>query len=90
MWYKKRPIPVTAKQWFKDGDHPKVIGLCKLHMVAGPDEVPVRYVIQTAEGSMAVTPGCWIVGPGHSGEYWPVRDDIFRATYEPCDPPEIK
>lgn len=30
---------------------------------------------------MTVKPGVWIVGPGYSGEYWPVQDEIFQATY---------
>ena len=38
--------------------------------------------IETLEGDMRVCPGTWVVGPGAKGEFWPVRDDIFQATYE--------
>lgn len=88
QWYKKKPLPVTAVQWFKDGDHPLVIGYDRHWLIAGPEETPVNFGIHTAEGHMEVKPGVWIVGPGYSGEYWPVQDDIFRATYEPCDAPQ--
>jgi hypothetical protein len=83
-WYRKKPIPVTATQWFKHGDHPEVTGYDENWLIAGEDETPVNFGIHTLEGHIKVTPGCWIVGPGYSGEYWPVQDDIFRATYEPC------
>ena len=38
--------------------------------------------IETLEGAMHYQPGDWILGPGAGGEFWPVRDDVFRATYE--------
>ena len=38
-------------------------------------------LIATLEGSMAASPGCWII-KGVKGEFYPCRDDIFEATYE--------
>ncbi|WP_431881844.1 PGDYG domain-containing protein [Micromonospora chalcea] len=38
--------------------------------------------IDTLEGGHRVCPGDWIV-TGVQGERWPVKPDIFRATYEP-------
>jgi hypothetical protein len=76
--YVKKLMPVTAVQWFKDGDHPKVVSYYK---IAG-FFVRKHYGIPTLEGMMEVKPGDWIVGPGADGEYWPVKDNIFRNTYE--------
>lgn len=76
MKYRKKPISVNAVQWFKDGDHPRVIRFVYEH---GNVE---RFGIQTLEGSMWVKPGDWIVGPGAKGEYWPVDNEIFQMTYE--------
>ena len=39
-------------------------------------------VIETREGDMTLTPGNWLIR-GLSGEYYPCRQDIFEATYEP-------
>ena len=71
--YRKKPITVDAVQWFKHGDHPEV----RTHPWRGD-----AGWIPTLEGSMDVYPGSWIVGPGAEGEFWPVKDSIFKATYE--------
>jgi hypothetical protein len=73
--YVKRPMPVEAVQWFKEGDHPKV-------WVSYLDKDTYHGFIETPEGLMKVVIGSWIVGPGYAGEYWSVKDDIFRNTYE--------
>ena len=41
-------------------------------------------LILTLEGEMLCRPGDWIVR-GVKGEYYPVRPDIFAATYEPAE-----
>jgi hypothetical protein len=79
MKYRKKPIVVDAVQWFKDGDHPSVLRFNY------DFDGSFKYGIQTLEGTMWITPGCWIVGPGAQGEYWPVQDYIFKQTYEPVD-----
>lgn len=38
-------------------------------------------IVTTLEGSLQGKQGCWVV-KGALGEFYPVRDDIFRATYE--------
>jgi hypothetical protein len=73
--YVKRPMPVEAVQWFKEGDHPKV-------WTSYLNKDTYHGFIETPEGIMKVVIGSWIVGPGYAGEYWPVKDDIFRNTYE--------
>ncbi|AMS02680.1 hypothetical protein BJD55_gp086 [Gordonia phage Yvonnetastic] len=38
--------------------------------------------IATLEGLMTVKPGDWVVR-GIAGEFYPVKDSIFRDTYDP-------
>lgn len=40
--------------------------------------------ITTLEGTMKAMPGDWII-KGVKGEYYPCKNDIFEATYEPAD-----
>lgn len=47
-----------------------------------------RLTIHTLEGKMTGTLGDWIVR-GAMGEFWPVRGDIFAATYRPATAEEM-
>ena len=40
--------------------------------------------IPTLEGVMRATPGDFII-KGVQGEFYPIKDSIFRETYEPVD-----
>ena len=71
MKFRKKPVVIEATQWFKHGDHPKV-----LHH---PE--PIHGFINTLEGMMLVSPGDWII-TGVKGEHYPCKPDIFEATYE--------
>lgn len=44
-------------------------------------ETPIM-LIRTLEGTMAASPGDWIIR-GVEGEFYPCKPDIFMATYEP-------
>ena len=77
--YVKRPIEVEATQWFKLGDHPKVVGDNILH-VSG-DVFEEDGFIGTLEGVMRVRAGDWII-TGIKGEYYPCKDEIFKETYQ--------
>ena len=50
----------------------------------GIDPSDGRLMIATLEGVMYANLGDWIIR-GVAGEFYPCRDDIFRATYEPVD-----
>lgn len=73
MKFRKKPVVIEAKQWFKEGDHPKV-----WLDVAG------KAFVNTLEGVHIVTPGDWII-TGIKGEHYPCKPDIFAATYEPVE-----
>lgn len=92
MKYIKKPIPVEAVQWLKDGDHAAVV-TCGCTTYTDPvtknttgqccSDCGKRF-IQTKEGRLHVEAGVWIVGPGAAGEYWPVQNKIFFDTYTPA------
>lgn len=81
MKYRKKPIEIEAIQW--DGENTTEI----LEFVGGNGfyqklDVP-HMVIYTLEGRMYAQVGSWIV-KGIKGEFYPVRPDIFEASYEPA------
>jgi hypothetical protein len=43
--------------------------------------------IETLEGVMRANVGDWII-KGVKGEFYPVKPDIFEATYEPAEDPQ--
>lgn len=88
MKYIKRAIPVEAVQWRTYGDHPAVEFPSDEYAHLRPcSGLRNAGIIRTLEGVLVVSEGDWVLGPGPAGEYWPVRDDIFRATYEPASEP---
>jgi len=76
MKFRKKPVVIEATQWFKDGDHPKVMPMARGY------ESPTKGRISTLEGQMEVTPGDWII-TGVKGEHYACKPDIFEQTYEP-------
>ena len=84
-WFQKRPIRVQAVKFVGDN-------LREIKEFTGyTDDEPTvdhcdEFIIETLEGDMAASVGDWIVC-GVSGEYYPVKPDIFDKTYEPVDGP---
>ena len=73
MKFRKKPVVIEATQWFKNGDHPRVV----VDKHEGP-------YIATLEGAMRVNFGDWII-TGVKGEHYPCKPDIFAATYEAAE-----
>ncbi|CAB4189843.1 hypothetical protein UFOVP1288_19 [uncultured Caudovirales phage] len=67
----RKTATIRAVQWFKPGDHPAVEPYADQHGWC-----------PTLEGGHVVTPGDWIA-TGIKGEHWPIKPDVFAATYEP-------
>lgn len=67
---KKMPWPEGVKPWpkIKDG------------FAYQPRDMSFGYV-ETLEGEMHVQAGDWIA-TGIEGEKWPIKDSIFKKTYE--------
>ena len=71
--YRKKPIVIEAEQWDIDKDIEGVTYINLNNQQMG--------VIQTLEGHMIVSLGDWII-TGIKGEKYPVKDEIFKITYE--------
>jgi hypothetical protein len=83
--FRKKPTVVEAVQWFKAGDHPEVKQFHRVNHPHVPLDSDYYWGIDTFEGTMNVSPGDWIVGPGAEGEFWPVKPSVFEKTYEPVE-----
>lgn len=81
--YRKRPVEVAAIQYLPPTNCEAVWKFLgwewpEGHDNCGPD---VPCFIPTLEGEMEASAGDWIVR-GAKGEFYPVKPDIFEATYE--------
>ena len=93
--YRKKPVVIEAVQWTGE-NLAEVLAFTGKH----PDwdkwfdsfeqyEDYVRvdgsvFKIKTLEGTMAASPGDWII-KGVNGEFYPCKPDVFAATYEEAD-----
>ena len=85
MKFRKRPIEVWAEPiiW---GNWSRLWELAEGNIKGRSVDGRLVVDVRTLEGTVTVTEGNWLVR-GIRGEVYPVRDDIFRATYEPLDSP---
>lgn len=83
--YRKKPVEIEARQ-FPQGavgdEHYRLATWCggelSDHFTEGP-----RIEITTIHGEKAIArPGDWIVPEPQAGRFYPIKDDIFQATYE--------
>lgn len=79
--FRKRPIVIEAMRWTGDNFGAVVDFLGE--DFAGADRGPAfdEVAIATLEGPITASLGDWIIR-GVAGEFYPIKDDIFRATYE--------
>lgn len=85
--FRKRPVEVEAVRVTDDpADIADFLHRCEKTAAAGAFQDPASgdVHIGTLEGVMHAGPGDWIVR-GVRGELYPVRGDIFEATYEPVE-----
>ncbi len=80
--FTKKPLTIEAVQWTGDNldeiqafdpDHRRILGGGAMPLV-----------IWTLEGPLNAQVGDWIVR-GVKGELYPVKPEVFEATYEPAD-----
>lgn len=85
MKYRKKPIVIEAVQFNGIDSYLTIVRWAKLRGSTVADEfhysTPIM-TIPTLEGTMAASPGDWIIR-GVQGEFYPCKPDIFEATYEP-------
>lgn len=80
--YRKKPVVIEAMRWmgnnwpeiteWHEGSLPNTFISFEL------DELTIK----TLEGVMTADLGDWII-KGVRGEFYPCKDEIFKATYEP-------
>ena len=77
--YRKKPVVIEAVQ-YRAGEQD---GMFATDVIAGRVRYPEdgTMLIRTLEGVMSAQPGDWIIR-GLKGELYPVKDEIFRMTYE--------
>ena len=82
--YRKKPVVIEAEQFFYDG--PRVRG------VFYPDLSPDgrtwegdAFVITIHDQRVYLQSGDWIIAEPDGEHYYPVKPDIFAATYEPLE-----
>lgn len=75
--YRRRPIVIKAIQWKSFDQSAREAGVCDCSQGSVWDE----HHIHTLEGLVPTQPGDWIV-TGTAGEKFPVKDWIFKKTYE--------
>ena len=82
--YRKKPIVIEAVQ-FTGSNRREVLQFTYPSMsedgLRGAEVMALPVVIATLEGDMTASPGDWIV-QGGKGEFYPIKDSIFRETYE--------
>ncbi len=82
----RKTATIKASQWWKMGDHPAVV--MASDVTGATPEKPLPFC-PTLEGGHIVTPGDWIA-TGVQGEHWPIKADVFAATYAPVDQPATR
>lgn len=81
--FRKKPVVIEAVQWTGENGHEVQSFLGGEFAALG--WVKGQYVeIGTLEGLMVASKGDWIIR-GVKGELYPIKDDIFRETYEAVD-----
>ncbi|MER7155436.1 hypothetical protein [Streptomyces lydicus] len=80
--YRKKPVEITAMQWTEGVSCRELIdftnGLVQLNDV----DQQFRVYDRLHDTWVSFAYGDWIIR-GVQGEFYPCRDDVFTATYEP-------
>ena len=93
MKFRKKPVVIEAVKW-TGKNHREMY-----NFLEGTDDVVEQpsgknfninfslvvggLVIKTLEGQHIASIGDWII-KGVKGEFYPIKEDIFQATYEPA------
>lgn len=97
QWFKNGDHPEDGTERFTSGEFAGQLFEGKVvRYFRRPDSYEMRLCVQcgqimhvhgwidTREGGHIVCPGDWII-KGVKGEFYPVKDEIFRQTYEAVD-----
>ena len=89
MKYRKKPVEIEAVQWtgLNLEEIKAFVGKSLIYDIintareVGKGRLRVFMKIKTLEGDMIASEGDYII-KGISGEFYPCKPDIFKATYE--------
>lgn len=89
--FRKKPVVVEAMQYNGqlDGFEAAYVFMgwnSRGHSFRPERDFPRSLIIETLEGELRCNPGDWIIR-GVKGEFYPIKPDIFAATYEPAAAP---
>lgn len=74
--FRKKRIEIEARQYTRNGlEAEKVAEWC------GGDQTDDGLIIHTLEGDHLANYGDWVI-KGVKGEFYPIKPDIFRETYD--------
>jgi hypothetical protein len=79
--YRKKPVVIDAIRW--TGENRDEVESWSAGQVRCDG---VSAVVDTLEGQLRGDVGDWIIR-GVQGEYYPCKNEIFLATYEPAEHP---
>ena len=81
--YRKKPVTIEARLLTRENFDTvgEWAGVAECWGLDAP--IPALH-IRTLEGTMKACLGDWVI-KGVQGEFYPVKDPIFRETYEPAD-----
>ena len=84
--FRKKPIVIEAVQFIGTNyaDIGNLEGIKMRILTDDPKDGDLCLLIDTLEGTHRANPSDWII-KGVKGEFYPIKDDIFRETYEPVD-----
>lgn len=82
MQFRKKPVVIEAVQW--TGSNVDEIARFMLPYPRFQCIEPDKLVIPTLEGDHTANAGDWII-KGIANEFYPIKPDIFAATYEPVE-----
>lgn len=80
-YFRKKPVVIEAWQNPPEGQKDGWVEIPKW-LIGKAFAIPGgKWLIETLEGDMTADPGDWII-KGVQGEFYPCKDEIFRATYD--------
>ena len=57
----------------------------KKPIIVQATQIQEAWLVMTAHGQVQAEAGDWIVTDPVTGDTWPIKPDIFQATYEPVE-----
>ncbi len=89
--FRRKPTEITAEQFTGEGPDPKGVYRMDAAITDVQDLEPIKIeanapFVTTIHGqAVYLEPGDWIVPEPDGVHYYPVKNEIFRNTYEPVE-----